>query len=255
MLLVFSCGIEEYIYLEPVENVSTTGVSSAIITIPNNTSNPYFRYYTIFYRIYISDVSLAAIPSHEQRLTINPTLAAHYNTIDPYTTNDSVSPNAIASVFTNLKYHPLYVSVDKSYEIAMNQLLAKSETISGTYPSIGAQDIDFGDRVELVFTSADVGPYMVIRYNSFPDSDNLYLFRDGNNFTANPDRLFYQSADLVNEAFISTTTNIDVEPRGGANPKLVYVSMYILATGIDVNYTLVYSRPKHIGIFRLPVKP
>jgi hypothetical protein len=257
-LPLFSCGIEDYIYLDPVENAYAVGVSNAIITMPNNSSS-YFRYYTIFYRIYISDIVLASITSDSQRNTINPALASHYNTIDPYTTNDSVSPNAIASVFNNLKYYPLHVSTDKSNEFAMYQLLSTSP--SGSLP-FSYQSIDNGDIINLDFTDTANGPYMVINYASpayttypaFP----LYLFRAKERFTPLPDRLFYHTADLIKPEYLTSNINADVERKTNiidANPKQVYVSMYILATGIDNNYTLVYSRPKHIGIFHLPVKP
>jgi hypothetical protein len=254
ILLVFSCGIEEYIYLDPVENVETTLAQSANIIIPDNSSNPYFRYYTIFYRIYLSDRDLPSVINDSLRIEINPTLASHYNTLDPYTTTDSVSPNAIESVFRNLHYYPLYVSPDKvvTNEIAMHQLLSKST--SASFP-FAYQPIDYGDIVSLDFTNnADNdGPYMTISYApSFP----LYLFRSREGFTPRPDRLFFNSADLNNASFITAEANIDVERKTNFNPAFLttraYVSMYILATGIDNNYTLVYSRPKHIGIFRLP---
>jgi hypothetical protein len=252
-----SCGLEVYPMLNPVVDAYSIGVSSAVITIPNNTSTE-FRYYSILYRIYISDIVLTGITSDSQRNTINPALASHYNTINPYTTRTNVTPNAIGTVFSNLHYYPLYVSVDKSREIAMYQLLSNHQTLSGSYPTTNIHNLNAGDTVYLDFTDAADGPYMTIRYGIPPPdtTGRLYLFRAKNNFTPIPsDRLFFKSTDILNESFITTSTNADVEPKSNlilANPKQAYVSMYILSIGYDGNYSPVYSSAKHIGIFHLP---
>ncbi|MDR2766963.1 MAG: hypothetical protein LBB82_01415, partial [Treponema sp.] len=54
LLAAASCGIEDYVYLEPVTNASTSGGSTAFFTTPNNPSAE-FRYYQIYYRIYLSN--------------------------------------------------------------------------------------------------------------------------------------------------------------------------------------------------------
>jgi hypothetical protein len=86
-------------------------------------------------------------------------------------------------------------------------------------------------------------------------SSEYNLFRAGK---ANPfpgdiaNRLFYQTNDLFNTANITTERNLDVDTPGTAT---AYVSMYVLAVGIDNNLSPVYSRPRHIGIFRLANLP
>jgi hypothetical protein len=240
--------MEDYIYLEPVNSSYSVGVSSAVITIPNNSGNDYFRYYTIFYRIYISDLDLSGISSDSQRRDINPALASHYNTLEPYTTNNNISPNALGTVFTNLHYHPLFISLDKINDIPMYQVL--SDQTAGGIPSMVA-----GGTIRLDFTNdSSMGPFMTLSYHG---DTRLFLFR-ASGFTQRPDRLFYHtsgSGSLSDDTIISSTVNVDVERKTTVNPasqKYTYVSMYILATGIDNNYTVIYSRPKHIGIFRLP---
>jgi hypothetical protein len=241
--------MEDYAYLEPVDSAYSIGVSSAVITIPNNSSS-YFRYYTIFYRIYISDLDLSSISSDSQRRDINPALASHYNTLNPYTTNDNVSPNAIGSVFSNLYYYPLFVSMNKVNDIPLYQVLS-DQTTGGIPPLVT------GETVNLDFTDTSQGPFMTLSYYG---STKLFLFRAGS-FTARPDRLFYHTSGtgtLSDDTIISSTVNADTERKTPINPasqKYTYVSMYIMAAGIDSNYTVIYSRPKHIGIFRLPVKP
>ncbi|MDR2661625.1 MAG: hypothetical protein LBC31_01350 [Treponema sp.] len=238
--------MEDYVYLEPVNSAYSVGVTSAVITIPDNSGNDYFRYYAIFYRIYISDLDLSGISSDAQRRDINPALASHYNTLDPYTTSDNISPNAIGTVFSNLRYYPLYVSLDKAGGIPMYQVLSNQTT--GGIPSLVT-----GGTIHLDFTNdAAQGPFMALSYYS----NRLFLFR-AEGFTQRPDRLFYHSVgsgNLSDDSIISSTVNVDVERKTNvsASQRYTYVSMYIVATGIDSNYTVIYSRPKHIGIFRLP---
>jgi hypothetical protein len=245
--LFFSCGLEDYIYLEPVDIAYATGVTNATIVLPNNSSNSYFRFYTIFYRIYIGDQSPLSMMTSSDRNLFNPTLASHYNTLEPYTTNDNVSPNAIGTVFSSLRYYPLYFSLDKLNEIALYQILGTQNYGAISPPSAG-------DTISLSFTDSTKGPFMTL---SNAPGNEFYLFRS-RDFTPHPDRLFFNttgSSSITDASIITNSVNADVEPKSNiieANPKTTYVSMYILATGIDQNYTQIFSRPKHIGIFRLP---
>ena len=55
-VLFVSCGLETYVYLEPVESVITTGDTSAFITLPPvPPQHSLFRNYMIYYRIYLTD--------------------------------------------------------------------------------------------------------------------------------------------------------------------------------------------------------
>jgi hypothetical protein len=234
-VLFVSCGIENYVYLEPVEYVTSQGSTSAHITLPNNSSQE-FRYYVIFYRIYISDQSIDGITTSEQRRIINSALASHYSTIDPYTANDNISPSSVGTVFTSVKYYPLYVEISPMI-VSMDQIL--QFTSSGT--------------VDIVF--ANTGPYL--RVNSPSPSGELPLRRSADRFTVSPNRSFFNSTgsgSLSDESRISETSNADVERNSSmtSSRRYAYVSLYIAATGIDNNFSAVYSRPKHIGVFRLP---
>jgi hypothetical protein len=232
-LLFVSCGIENYVYLEPVEYVTTVGSTSAHVNLPNNPS-PEFRHYVIFYRIYISDRSIDGITTSNQR-DINNALASHYNTINPYTVNDNISPSSVGTVFTSLKYYQLHVETNSSGVptiVSMDQILSSSS--SGT--------------VDLIF--ANEGPSLQV--NS--PSAELPLRRSAVGFTPSPNRTFFNSTgsgSLSDESRISENSNTDVE-RNTTSGQYTYVSLYIAATGIDSNFSVVYSRPKHIGIFRLP---
>jgi hypothetical protein len=260
--LLFSCGLEDYIFLEPVDIAYATGTNSAIIVLsPTNSASPndeYFRFYTIYYRIYISDRDLSGIVSG-QMFDVNPALASHYNTLAPYTTNDNVSPNAIGSVFSSLRYHPLYLSLNKTAPIDLYQILGR-QSYTGTAPPVPAPWPPTPQpwNISLDFTDSAEGPFMTLSYDTL-SSRRLYLFRSSGFTSSPPDRLFFNttgSGSITDATIISNTVNADVEPKSGLSDAITtrytYVSMYILAAGIDQNYTQIFSRPKHIGIFRLP---
>jgi hypothetical protein len=252
LLFFFSCGIEDYVYLEPVQYVNSSGVSTARMPIPGNSGNSAFRYYNIYYRIYLSDYSLESISTDVQRNQINPALASHYNTIDPYTSDDNVSPNAIASIFSSLNYHTLYyLGSNRIDEYSAYQVF----TNSGFSP--GFQSLNDNDILTFDFTSPADGPYITISYASPPGTAQVFLYRSSDRFTPRPSRLFLNSTgsgNLTDEAIISENVNADVERNSNmvTSFRYAFVSLYAVAVGIDANFTALYSKPKHIGIFRLP---
>jgi len=237
LFLFFSCGLETYVYLNPVESITIRGMNSVSIILPKEQPANYFRYYTIYYRIYISDVNLTSITNDTQRRQINPNLANHYNVLDPYTTSDNVSPNALESVFERLKYHFLYIDAAGTAR-SINTVL--DITVLGFAV--------FNAMVELDFT---VNPPVMTVNSGTP----FVLNRASTNFTPRPDRLFVNTTgtgNLSDSSIISDVVNADVERIEAGSGLFTYVSMYIFAVGIDENYSPLYSKPKHIGIFRLP---
>jgi hypothetical protein len=216
--LLISCGIEDYVYLEPVDSVSSTGGTSARIITPNNSGTQEFRYYAIFYRVYISDISVAgSITTSEQRYTINPALSSHYNTINPYTTNDNISPSSVGTVFSSLKYYPLYVN-NGSVNVPMSQLLTTAASFT----------------IELEFPVDPLGPYLKTGGGA-----ELRLRRASDGFTPIPDRRFINSTELTDENSITENSNADIEKKTGMTLpyRYTYVSMYIAAAGTDKNFT------------------
>jgi hypothetical protein len=269
LALFVTCGIENYYYLEPVQYVSAN-INSATVLIPQNSALAEFRYYTIFYRIYLSDQNLAAITTDANRSLINSALASHYNTIDPYTSNDNVSPNAIASIFSSLKYHSMYyMDEGKINEYSAYQVLQQEVGIwGGSWPT-GYDELLNADLLNFDFTDSVNGAYLTATYRTTsnggyhtftpPDhiSDRLYLYRSRDRFTPQPNRYFIFSdgaGNLTDETIITENVNTDVEknPNMTSSNRYVYVSLYIVAVGMDPNFTTIYSKPKHIGIFRLP---
>jgi len=222
----FSCGIEEVIYLEPVVDASFTGVTAGRLTLPDNSGNEYFRNWAVYYRIYLSDTLSTSITTNAERNTINSLLSTHFNAIDPYIIDENYVFNNI-SIFTSRGYYPLYRSIDRENGLAIHDLLGT--TANG--------------ELSFDFSNSTIGPFM--RYAA----GEYYLFRNSDNFTPLPDRLFFLHSDM----FTSTSeVNADIQQKAGVDPLAAYISMYIIAVGIDNSFSPVYSRPAHIGIFRLP---
>jgi hypothetical protein len=178
-----------------------------------------------------------------ERNNINTALNSHFNTIDPYITSENIAPSGISSVFTRLNYYPLYVSLNKTDEIDLVNLFGPGVTPGGT--------------VYLYFTDPNDGPYMTLYAPSNnPASTRYYLFRSNkaDPFPKEDRLLFLQSDKAFDNQNITVDSNHDVEkPRNNfdTSTKTAYVSMYILAVGIDYNYSPVFSRPLHLGIFKL----
>ena len=222
-----SCGLETYVFLNPVEIVSVSGVTNAIITLPSG-QDPLFRNYMIYYRIYLSDLQLGTLNTATDRNNVNTQLASHYATLERYTSNDNISPTAIDTVLKNLGYYTLFVTADGINGKPLHEVL---NAVSGT--------------IWLDFTDGK-NPYMQFPYGVLYD-----LFRS-NSFEPRPNRLFSYTDELAG-SIISAEVNADMQNKTGAGlTQYAYVSMYILATGTDNNYAPLYSRPAHIGIFQLP---
>jgi hypothetical protein len=228
-LALCSCGIESYPYLAPVQRggVFVDGVSRAVIQLPSPDPSFSSSYFMIFYRIYISGVSLTSI-SESQLRDINSTLNSDYVFLKTYTTsNGSVDvPPSDASLFVNRGFHTLQLE-----GTAIDVLLGLSSGTSIT--------LDFNQTpgsVPRLITAA--GSYPLIRNNSVnltPGTVDNYFRNHG---TINPAAPY--DADVV---------------RGNVpnpSPRYTYVVFYIVSTGWNVDLTSTYSVPTFIGVLRLP---
>lgn len=272
---LFSCGIEDdYPYLFPVETVSTEGTTTVRIPVPDNYGSSanrlyeVFRYYTIFYRIYVSDSNLSSVTTSDLG-SIHPTLSSDYYVFEPYTSNDTASPSALASIFSARRYYQLHVQTGVPEPQSAALILKHPDTVPPFSPpgppiySAGSTAIYplAPDGCEIVITFADPGyggPYLRLIYpyaipTGGSQSADLPLRRsvDGG-VTAAPDRTFYRSNNLIADS--GSNVNADVEKKAGtAGSQNAFVSMYIAAVGVDSrNLTAVFSKPKHLGVFRLP---
>jgi len=241
VLSLVSCGLETEAFLEPVEIVSSDK-DRAEIVLPDQTSIPspdLFRNYAIYYRIYLSDIPPPAqtinLPS--QRQQINPSLEAHYNVLNRYTTTDNVSPSAIDLEFRTLKYYSIFLR-----DVSSGAEKDLSAVLNSSLPP--------GTIIRLAFPTTQNSTLTDTFFN------NVYDLLRANSFTSEPlNRLFVYSNNLANGNNVTNDQNTDIQKKTTGNENDIapyaYVSMYILATGIDYNYSPLYSRIKHIGIFEL----
>lgn len=235
-LFLGSCGMEDYLYLQPVPegNIQTTLNSRATIILPyfNTTEYYYFTQFTIFYRIYVSNIILEQIQTSSSVLrTINSTLASDYSGLYYYTNPTSDDTSALTGnigiQFSNRSYYPLDLQNDDIDDVLSSGSMGEQLTIDfarGKPPAL-----EIGGNVYTLYRSTGNGA-----------------------FTPEPNRLFYNTLDLYSTANATALKNADVARNDASNSTYTYVSMYITAAGRDNNFTVLYSRPTHIGIFLLP---
>jgi hypothetical protein len=234
-----SCGIEDYIYLYPVQdgniNVRLTEYASIRLPSADLADNLYFTNFAIFYRIYVSDILISAlITPGEQMRTINTTLYSDFNSIYPSSSSNSSSTSvntSVGSLFSTRRY----------YELELEGANIESVLDSG---ALGLEmSIDFPSQI-------NIKPSLTIGGVSY------ILWRSTGNDTFNPvpDRYFINSDELNRTENAVSTVNGDVVDKAGISGKrYAYVSMYIAKIGRDTNtLATIYSSPTFIGIFKLP---
>jgi hypothetical protein len=240
-----SCGIETYKYLDPVypEGISMELNTTAYINLPGS-QPPYFRYFTIYYRIYISDLPVSGVVDTGILAQINPALYADYNYIYSYTnTTSTVVPTTMGTIFSGRKYFPLEL---ENYSI---------ESALGAGGGVITLDFAANAQFKPALIMGDIrneqpgSPYTRRQLSRNTRNDNNPY---ANNY------YFVNSEDVNNGDHItsdSSRINQDVQnsAQSISGPKYTYVSMYILSYGLDdSNFTNIYSIPTFIGIFRLP---
>jgi hypothetical protein len=239
-LLFSTCGIEDYPFLNPVPagNVTVEMNYKATIFLPSGIE--YFTHFTIYYRIYLSNSQQAgSIDNVDLMRMVNSTLASDYSAFLPYTSNDNSNVSTpIGNLFSGRSYRSIAV-VDYTIE---SDVLASG-----------------GHYISLDFTqTAEQGPPTLNILQQGSDQVLAYILLRSNGgglFTPVPvDRYFLNTTELNSSINASTTINADVvdvsSSTGGA--RYAYVALYIVVTGIDNNFSPIYSAPTFIGVLRLP---
>ncbi|MDR0302806.1 MAG: hypothetical protein LBI04_10915 [Treponema sp.] len=228
-VFLLTCGIEEYYYLPqlPERNIQTQMNTSATISIPPLTEY-YASNYSIYYRIYISGhPESGTIDTSSLRSTISPSLSSDFDAIYPNTDPTSTTAGTPANtLFKNRNYFELELD-----GVDINDPLKKS-----------------GGNISILFPT-DTGGFPVLSF----DGSEIRLFRSKDLISPVPDRYFRNTPDLNDPEKATSNINADVAGRSGLSQRYAYVSMYIVAAGLNpVAFTPVYSKPTHISIFRLP---
>jgi len=238
-LLYFSaCGIDTIYYLPQVSegSINTTFNTDATVSL-RSLSEVYASGYRIYYRIYISnhDTGAAEILLESQRRDINIYLNNDFTAFYPYTDPISYSSLPDSNTFNNRNY----------YELELEDADISDEVLSKNGVSF---------RLSFPLRSGE-HPRLVIpdRIGTDGEEYTRYLFRNNaSSTTMLPDRYFFYSTDLDVETNHTFSINNDVI-RNSAGSDHAYVSMYVVAVGFNMtNFTSIFSKPTHIGIFKLP---
>jgi len=239
--LFFSCGLDEYYYLDqiPLSSIKVTDTTQADFSLPMRTSFSYVDDYVIYYRIYTSNLSFSGtIPTSsspaDHLQDINRSLRSDFDRIYPSTDPLNTSANtAIANLFRSLNYYELEWEDSRKPE---------------------KFDLNIQNDVQILF-SPNPGRQPTISINAGIPGGRTYTLNRSTNgrvFHPQPDLYFMNHSDLTDPTKATSTINADTAP-GVSGSNLTYVSMYIVALGTDAeNFTSIYSKPTHIGIFRLP---
>jgi hypothetical protein len=229
-----SCGIESYYYLPevPAGNIATTANQWATVTLPS-VSVPYFTYFALYYRIYLSYEQIA---NTGNLAVVNTTLDSDYRYLAPYTNSASSTSINVSSIMTSRGYQSLYFQTSSGG--------ASSDLLTMTS----------GGTVRIEFPLAGANPY--ITYPVSAGTRTVILLRSNGNgaFNPLPNRYFLSSDTLTNPGNISATANADVvNVSGSGGNRYAYASLYIVSVGLnEQTYTPIFSIPTFVGIFRLP---
>jgi hypothetical protein len=243
-LLLGSCGIEDYLFLYPVSpgNIRMELNSLSTIVLPNINISEYYYFsnFTLYYRIYLSDAQESGEiqPSQQSLQRVNPTLYNDYAVLEPLTNTESSVTTALASTFRGRNYHTLALRDENIETVLDRNSLGRTINLDfaqlpGTYPSL---------RVATDIAGVE-------------DTYVLYRSNDNGAFSPRPDQYLVNTSDLRRSDYLTTNFNADVVGNSSLPAGVIryaYMSVYIVVTGMDGNYSPVYSRPTHVGIFRLP---
>jgi hypothetical protein len=232
--LLLSCGIDDYYYLEQISesNIRRENNTLATINLPAiPASEHYFRYYKIYYRIYISAENTSSeIQTSQSILTgINPSLYSDYTAIYPSTDPlNTTASTDVGRLFSGRNYYELELSGDAD----IKAVLTPGRSVTIGFPGNNIPNISINNTV-----------YNLCRSNN-----------DGT-FTPEPeDRLFLNSEELTDNAKAINTINADVAANSASSSgqRYTYVSMYFVKVGVNNTFSYVYSKPTHANIFKLP---
>jgi hypothetical protein len=233
-----ACGIDDYVYLSPVQeseiNIRSNTQATIRLPSPNSSEVTYFTHFAIFYRIYISSSLQSGQITPELMRTVNTTLYSDYNGIFPSSSNNSsnstsTTNTAVGSIFSSRRYYDMDLE-----GAAIESVLDKDSQ---------------GETLLIEFSSAD-RPFLTLGGGR---AYALYRSNGGGAFDPKPDRYFVNHSDLTSGANLTASINADVAGPSPSGSSYTYVSMYIVKAGRDPqSLASVYSAPTFIGVFKLP---
>ncbi|MDR2536547.1 MAG: hypothetical protein LBD29_11020 [Treponema sp.] len=231
-----SCGIEDYLFLFsiPSGSISVTLNQEAVIRLPDVslTDYYYFTHFTIYYRIYVSEKFYPMINTGNMN-ELNAALSSDYNAFLPYTNTDTNNAAAsIGTLFNNRHYYSLMLEGADIDDVLGSSALGKTLTL------------------DFIESSPRSAPNLTI------DNRKYTLQRSTGNGLFRPmpmNRYFFNTSELNDPLNITTGINADVVNKADiTGTRYTYTAMYIVVTGMDSNFSSIYSVPSFIGVFYLP---
>jgi hypothetical protein len=240
---VFSCGVEDYPYLEqvPPEAVMRPSYTKAVVSLPARRDLGGFLRYSIFYRIYISDAQITSSIGASEMTNINSSLRGDYSYIEPYTQKDNNLAANTGSLFSNRNYFEIELEEREISDIlgetgAFSIAFDFSDVSPGLPPRLVKGGLEFTLR-----RSTGSGLFSPVPKTSSGDFDGRFVNTEALNKSEN-------ATSAINRDVAGKTIS------SGAS-RYTYASLYICAVGINgVTLTPVYSAPTFIGVFILPKK-
>jgi len=237
-LVLGTCGLEDYTYIFPVPQANILAETNyrSTVRIPSNNPSPPFNHFSIFYRIYVSDVQMPTTVSSTSYPQINSALSSDYNAIFPYIDSTTLVNTNMDSLFQGRGFKYLYLLRNGAVNAADNIL---TSSVLGT-----TLVFDFSSQT-----------YPTVTNTSTNTVYTLYRSDGNGTFNPRPDYTFVNNDDLWNPDYINSNFNADVVNKSNmTNPeRYTYVAMYIVAVGVDeASYSNIYSTPSLIHVFLLP---
>jgi hypothetical protein len=144
--------------------------------------------------------------------------------------------SAIASLFNTIRYYPLVLDGENIDSILSKDVLGQT----------------------LVFNfSSGTGnnPYLAIKENDIVlDEYVLHRSNGSGSFALLPNGYFLNSNGLWNPNNLANNEiNLDITAKQGVQGTNTYVSMFIVAAGLDSQtFAQLFSSPTFVGVLRLP---
>jgi hypothetical protein len=234
ILILVSCGIDDYIYLKPVTTTDWRSSNQSItFTIPTSQTEGYFREYVIYYRLYPSDIS--KIPQSflvSDFSSINAAMYSDYVAIYPYSIEDDKAPVNLQYLFeTTLGFKELSFGTAVTTKSALSSVSVIDETPLTASSSGKTVTIDFN-----LLSLGTAHPCLII------DSQKLRLLR------------IEATSTVPSRDFLKYTTASGTDFEGTAK-QYTYAIFYIVAKGIDDSFSTLLSRATFLGALQLPEVP
>ena len=229
LISLISCGIDEYVYLEPISSVTISSSDSQKITVNLPSSQSiYFDEYLIYYRIYPSTSASTA----------NSLASSNWSTI--YNANLNY-PATLETVIKNLSFKTISFAQDtqNSSIVTLNSPL-KSSNISANSITSFVIDFNAANRVYPCLIVGDTNKYYRLLRNPDLNLDDQYK-----------DILYYNT---ITYSTITSDPYKDYYSFSGytrTGYPYAHIQLIAVATGHDSSFSSIYSTACQLGVFQL----